>query len=196
MAAMKKAMKKAAAHAAPAAHPAMKKAKAMKAMKKWKMVQWSWSPKRLKTSWVEHFKHCETISGFWEVLQAFWCSPHLSTQKISSINNLFVGSRLSHNYASVLCATLEERVVLSWIFSKYDYGSFTCGLIWAFRVSSSDFTCVLTVRLSEQWLPWRRLWRRQLHMLHLRPTQPWRRQRPWRRWKSERWFNEAGRPSD
>ena len=78
MAAMKKAMKKAAAHhAAPAAHPAMKKAmkaKAMKAMKKWRLVYWSWSPKRLKTSWDEQFKHCETISGFWEVHQAFWCS--------------------------------------------------------------------------------------------------------------------------
>ena len=43
MVAMKKAMKKAAAHFAPAAHPAMKKAvkaKAINPIKKWKMVQW------------------------------------------------------------------------------------------------------------------------------------------------------------
>ena len=72
-------------------HPAMKKAintKAMKAMKTWKMAQWSWSPKRLKTScWVEHFYHCETISIFCYLLL---CSPHLSTQKISAINIFFL----------------------------------------------------------------------------------------------------------
>ena len=33
----------------------------------------------------------------------------------------------------------------------YDYVSFTCRLIWAFRVSSSDFSCVLTVCLFAQW---------------------------------------------
>ena len=115
MAAMKKAMKKAAAHAAPAAHPAMKKAmkaKAMKAMKKWKMVQWSWSPKRLKTSWVEHFKHCETISGFWEVLQAFWCSPHLSTQKISSINQFCRFSSVPQLCFCAMCQSLQLLDVL------------------------------------------------------------------------------------
>ena len=122
MAAMKKAMKKAAAHAAPAAHPAMKKAKAMKAMKKWKMVQWSWSPKRLKTSWVEHFKHCETISGFWEVLQAFWCSPHLSTQKISSINKfcrfsyVWVNWNNSNHLSAFVCVMfIFSNAIIEWI---------------------------------------------------------------------------------